>query len=267
MPGSLILRLDILRAFLEALVIKLSTLGGIALAGLSGLAVLPGLAIGQAAAPVSVIELYTSQGCSSCPPADRLLQVLSQRPEIIALSFPVTYWDYLGWKDTLASPENVERQRGYAAAQGDGQVFTPELVVNGLKVCVGSDLDAIESALKSTSGMIRKDAVPLTVKRESGQLVIEAGAAPQDSSMKKGKVWIASVQRSSAVQIKRGENAGRLVTYTNVVRQLTSAGEWQGAPASYAIPAGALPKGGDMYVVFLQAETLGPIVAAARVEG
>jgi hypothetical protein len=248
-------------------VTKVSTLGGIALAGLSGLAALSGLAMGQAPAPVSVIELFTSQGCSSCPPADRLLQALSQRPDIIALSFPVTYWDYLGWKDTLASPENVQRQRGYAAAQGEGQVFTPELVVNGLKVCVGSDLDAIEAALKSTAVTIRKDAVPLSVKRESGQLIIEAGAAPQGSSTKKGKVWIASVQRSSAVTIKRGENAGRVVTYTNVVRELTSAGEWQGAPASYAVPASSLPKGGDMYVVFLQAEMLGPIVAAARVEG
>jgi hypothetical protein len=252
---------------LEALVIKLSALGGIALAGLSGLAALPGLAMGQTAAPVSVIELFTSQGCSSCPPADRLLQVLSQRPDIIALSFPVTYWDYMGWKDTLASPENALRQRGYAAAQGEIQVYTPEVVVNGLKSCVGSDLDAIESALKSTAVTIGKGAVPLTVKRESGQLVIEAGAAPQDSHYNKGKVWIASVQRSSTVPIKRGENAGRVVTYTNVVRGLTPAGEWQGASASYAVPASSLPKGGDMYVVFLQAETLGPIVAAARVEG
>jgi hypothetical protein len=193
--------------------------------------------------------------------------VLSQRPDIIALSFPVTYWDYLGWKDTLASPENTRRQHGYAAAQGEGQVYTPEMVVNGLKACVGSDLDAIESALKSTSALVRKDAVPLTVRRESERLLIEAGAAPQDSHHKKGRVWIASVQRSAAVPIKRGENAGRIVTYTNVVRGLTEAGEWQGAPASYAVPAGSLPKGGDMYVVILQAETLGPIVAAARIEG
>jgi hypothetical protein len=238
-----------------------------ALAGLSGLAALSGSAMGETAAPVSVIELFTSQGCSSCPPADRLLQVLSQRPDIIALTFPVTYWDYLGWKDTLASPENAQRQRGYAAAHGDGQVFTPELVVNGVKACVGSDLDAIEAALKSTSVIIRKDVVPLTVKRETAQLIIEAGSAPRDSHYKKGKVWIASVQRSAPVTIRRGENAGRVVTYTNVVRGLAEAGEWQGAAASYAVPAGSLPKGGDIYVVFLQAETLGPIVAAARVEG
>jgi hypothetical protein len=252
---------------LEALVTKLSALGGIALAGLSGLAALTGLAMGQTAAPVSVIELFTSQGCSSCPPADRLLQVLSQRPDIIALSFPVAYWDYLGWKDTLASPENAERQRGYAAAQGDGQVYTPEIVVNGLKSCVGSDLDAIESAIKSTAVILRNDTVRLAVKRESGQLVIEAGAAPQESHIKKGKVWIASVQRSSAVPIGRGENAGRVVTYTNVVRELHAAGEWQGAAASYAVPDSSLPKGGDIYVVFLQAEALGPIVGAARIEG
>ncbi len=247
---------------------KLSALAGAALAGLLGAGSLPGIALAETPAkPVSVIELFTSQGCSSCPPADRILQGLAQRPDIIALTFPVTYWDYLGWKDTLARPGNGSRQRGYAAAQGAGEVFTPEMVVNGLKSCVGSDLDAIESALRSTATLIHKDAVPLSAKREGNRLVIEAGAAPQGSSHARGEIWIATVRHAAPVQIGRGENAGRVVTYTNVVRELVAAGDWQGAPASYAVPAAALPKDGDMLVVFLQAERLGPIVAALRIEG
>ncbi len=247
---------------------KLSAIAGAALAGLLGAGSLPCIALAETPAkPVSVVELFTSQGCSSCPPADRILQGLAQRPDIIALTFPVTYWDYLGWKDTLASPENARRQRGYAAVQGESEVYTPEMVVNGLKSCVGSDLNAVESALRSTANIIHKDAVPLSAKREGNRLIIEAGAAPQDSSHVRGKIWIASVRHTAPVQIGRGENAGRAVTYTNVVRGLVAGGDWQGAPASYAVPAASLPKDGDTLVVFLQAETLGPIVAALRIEG
>jgi hypothetical protein len=218
-------------------------------------------------AQISVIELFTSQGCSSCPPADRLLKSLSERPDLIALSYPVTYWDYLGWKDTLARQENTERQRNYASSRGDGQVYTPQAVVNGLEGCVGSNLDAIESAVRVTSPVVRKESVPLSVRRESGKLIIETGGAPSGSRHKTGKVWVAAVQRSLTVPIIRGENAGQTVTYTNVVRQLIDAGEWQGAPASYALPLDTISKDGDMLVVLLQAESLGPIVAATRLNG
>ena len=145
-------------------------LGIFILAGTMGLALPDWMAKAETAPdPVSVIELFTSQGCSSCPAADRLLQDLSQRQDLIALSFPVTYWDYLGWKDTLARPEYTERQREYATIQRDGQVYTPEVVVNGSQSCVGSNREAIETALRSTAATLRKEAVPLTVHREAGR--------------------------------------------------------------------------------------------------
>lgn len=243
-----------------------SALGVLAIAGISGLGFEPCFAQAAAPAQPSVIELFTSQGCSSCPPADRLLKRLSERPDVIALSFPVTYWDYLGWKDTLARKENTERQRRYAAIQGS-EVYTPEAIVNGLKECVGSDLGAIESALKATTSQVRREAVPLSARQETGKIVIEAGAAPPDSQHKTGKVWVAAVRQSANVAIAAGENKGHKVTYTNVVLGLTEAGGWHGAPASYAVPSSAIPKDRDMLVVFLQAEPLGAIVGATRVQG
>jgi hypothetical protein len=244
----------------------LSAFGALAIAGISGLGFEPCFAQAAGPAQPSVVELFTSQGCSSCPPADRVLRQLSERPDVIALSFPVTYWDYLGWKDTLARPENSERQRRYAAVQGS-EVYTPEAVVNGVKECVGSDLGAIESALKATASLLRKESVPLSVRQESGKLVIETGAAPPDSEHKTGKVWVAAVRQSADVAIAAGENKGQKITYTNVVLGFTEAGGWHGAPASFAIPSSAIPKDRDMLVVFLQAEPLGAIVGAARVRG
>ncbi len=216
---------------------------------------------------LAVIELFTSQGCSSCPAADRLLQELAKRPDMIAMSFPVTYWDYLGWKDTLASRENSHRQRDYAAMRGDGEVYTPQIVVNGIKRCVGSNLAAIESAVHTTQSVVQKATVPLQVRRDGGRLIIEAGKAPDGSQYTNGKVWVASIIRSADVVIKSGENAGRKITYTNVVRKLTDAGEWKGASTAYAVPLkSAVQEDGDMVVVFLQAERLGPILAAARAD-
>ena len=217
-------------------------------------------------AKVSVIELFTSQGCSSCPAADRLLRQFADRPGVIALSFPVAYWDYLGWKDTLARPENAERQRRYDAIKG-GEVYTPEAIVNGLRHCVGSDLEAIEYALKATDPIIRSEAVWLGLRREGGTFVIETGAAGEKAQFKIGKVWVAAVRSSAQVAINAGENSGRKMTYTNVVLGLAEAGVWEGAPTSYAVKLSAIPKGWEMLVAFLQAEPLGPIIGAVRLHG
>ena len=241
-------------------------------AGLLALAVIfiglvPSLATEQAMpAKVSVIELFTSQGCSSCPAADRLLRQFAERPGVIALSFPVTYWDYLGWKDTLARPENSERQKRYAAING-GEVYTPEAIVNGLRHCVGSDREAIEYALKATDPIVRNEAVWLGAREEAGKLVIETGAARENAQFKTGKVWVAAVRHSAAVAIRSGENSGRKITYTNVVLGLTEAGAWEGAPTSYAVQLGAIPKGAETLVAFLQAEPLGPIIGAVQLHG
>ncbi len=242
---------------------KLSAFGLLALAVIFAGLKPAGAQEEAAPAKMSVIELFTSQGCSSCPAADRLLQQLSQRPGVIALSFPVAYWDYLGWKDTLARPENTGRQRRYAAIEGS-EVYTPEAIVNGLKHCVGSDLEAIETALKATAPLVRNEAVPLSLRQEDGKLIIETGAAPEGAQHKTGKVWVAAVRRSAEVAIKAGENSGRKITYTNVVLGLTEAGEWEGAPASYAVPLSSIPKDRDMLVAFLQTEPLSLIVGAAQ---
>jgi hypothetical protein len=186
---------------------------------------------------------------------------------VITLSFPVSYWDYLGWKDTLARPENTERQRSYAKILGDGEVYTPQAIVNGMQNCLGNRLADIETAVKSTAPLIGKEAVSLAARIERGRLVIDAGGAPPGSRHQKGKVWVASVLSSLTVQITRGENAGNVVTYTNVVRELMEAGEWAGAPVSYALPLKSLSKDGDVFVVFLQTDALGPIVGATRVAG
>jgi hypothetical protein len=254
---------------LETGVITISSLGVLAVAGFLSVANASAQAAGLSNQKqnASVIELYTSQGCSSCPEADQLLNQLAQRPDVIALSFPVSYWDYLGWKDTLARPENSERQRGYARILGDGEVFTPEVIVNGMQNCVGSNLADIEKAFKTTKPLVGKEAVPLSARLGGGRLIIDAGAAPSGSQHQKGKVWVASVLSALTVKITRGENAGNVVTYTNVVRDLTEAGEWSGAPISYDLPLNSLSKDGDMFVVFLQTEELGPIVGATRVAG
>ena len=246
----------------------ISSLGILVVAGFLSVANASAQAAGDSSSNnPSVIELYTSQGCSSCPEADQLLNRLARRPDVIALSFPVSYWDYLGWKDTLARPENTERQRSYAKILGDGEVYTPQAIVNGMQNCLGNSLADIESAVKATVPLVGKEAVPLSVRHEGDKLIIDAGAAPEGSLHKKGKVWVAAVQHSLTVRITRGENAGSAVTYTNVVRELTEAGDWLGAPTSYALPMSSLSHDGDMFVVFLQMEELGPIVAAARVAG
>ena len=215
----------------------------------------------------SVIELYTSQGCASCPEADKLLNRLAQQPDIIALSFPVSYWDYLGWKDTLARPENSQRQRGYARIFGDGEIYTPQAIVNGMRNCLGNSLSDIETAVKATKPLAGREAVELRARIEGSRLIIDAGEAAPGSLHGKGKVWVAAVRGVSKVKIARGENAGTDLTYTNVVRGLTEAGEWRGAPVSYSLPLKALSQGGDQFVVFLQTGELGPIVGAARVAG
>ncbi len=245
---------------------KLSAVGLLALAVIFAA---PEPALGQveaSPAKMSVIELFTSQGCSSCPAADRLLRQFSQRPGVIALSFPVAYWDYLGWKDTLARPENAERQRRYDAIKG-GEVYTPEAVVNGVRHCVGSDLEAIEYALKATDTIVRNEAVGLSVRQEGAKLIIETGAAREGARYRTGKVWVAAVRHSAEVAIRAGENSGRKITYTNVVLGLTEAGAWEGAPASYSVQLSSIPKDREMLVAFLQAEPLGPIVGTARFQG
>jgi hypothetical protein len=198
-----------------------------------------------AASPKAVIELFTSQGCSSCPPADELLAVLAKRPDVIALSMPVDYWDYLGWKDTLAKPAFTQRQRVYSTNRGDRQVYTPQAVINGLKHANGSSVAEIEGAIAATSSAI---AVPITLSDKAGSLEIGVGAG----SAVRGTVIALPVLGKREVAIGRGENARRKVAYTNVVREIIALGSWDGAAAVYSIPR-TLLEGADSVVILLQA--------------
>lgn len=167
-----------------------------------------------------VIELYTSQGCSSCPPADELAAEYAQDPNLVVLTLPVTYWDYLGWKDTHAQKEFTIRQYGYAALRGDRSVYTPQVVVNGYDHAVGSSERDINTLVNRGSLPVNID-ISLT----GADIKIEVeGKSPVSS----GTVWMALLQQSGTVSIGRGENRNRKITYTNIVKEMRPLGKWEG---------------------------------------
>lgn len=217
--------------------------------------------------PLAVVELFTSQGCSSCPPADELLGKFVKRDDVIALTFNVDYWDYLGWKDTLADPAYGARQRDYAKARGDGQVYTPQAVVNGLMHVVGSQEAALERAIGVSMRKLNGERVPISVSVEGDALLVNVGAAPDGATVKPATVWLALIKRSEIVKIKRGENRGKTITYFNVVRNLTPVGRWTGEKMTVKLPKYHLKKNGtDDCAALLQQDTAGPIIAAAKLE-
>jgi hypothetical protein len=194
----------------------------------------------------SVIELFTSQGCSSCPPADALLGKLAKEPNLIPLTLSVDYWDYLGWKDTLALHEHTKRQRHYAKVRGDMNVYTPQAIVNGVKYAVGSDAREINNALRNHP--TNEPEVPLAVKRDGENISVEVGPGQG-----KATVWMLAVTSRVEVQIRKGENKGASVTYANVVRAWRNLGAWAGTPLKTSIPVSDLTKSGaDAVVVLVQ---------------
>lgn len=217
------------------------------------------------ATPLAVVELFTSQGCSSCPAADKVLGELAGRPGIVALSLPVDYWDYLGWRDTLAEHAFTERQRAYAAARGDGQVYTPQVVVNGMVHAVGSRMAEIEAAVETSRQKLGAAVTSLVVKYEGEAIVVEVGAAPAGSAVNDGRILMAVTERQVPVEITKGENRGKTIVYHNVVRKLAEVGRWTGAAQSMRLEkADLMPAGTDGCVALLQEGAAGPILAAAQ---
>ncbi|MBN1417852.1 MAG: DUF1223 domain-containing protein [Planctomycetes bacterium] len=207
---------------------------------------------------LSVIELFTSQGCSSCPSADRLLGELSKRKDVLALSLPVDYWDYIGWKDTLASPAFSARQRAYAHARGDRAVYTPQAVVNGLVHRVGSDRKALSDALRETNA--KRPTVPVDVSMNGDKIAVRIGDGRPGS---RASVLLVLFDPSETVSIKRGENAGRTITYHNVVRRIVRIGAWTGEAQSFTVPK---PSDGRRCAILVQAgaqDEPGAILGAA----
>jgi len=201
--------------------------------------------------PRAVVELFTSQGCSSCPPADKIIGELAKDPDVIALSMPIDYWDYLGWKDTLADSRFTARQRAYSRMRGDRDVYTPQVIVNGTAQVIGSDRSSIEQAIHDTerNGVM---SVPVSLTLAGKEIKVSVAASKVPSIMH-GEVWICSISKAVPISIGRGENRGQEITYHNVVRNILKVGDWNGSPASWSVPLENLIREGvDGAVVYVQ---------------
>lgn len=181
-----------------------------------------------------VVELFTSQGCSSCPPADALLTRLSSDPSLVTLSFAVDYWNYLGWKDTFSRPEFTQRQRAYATMRGDRDVYTPQVVINGRDHAIGSDAETITHSLAANS-IDGRLPVPVAVDVAGDSVVAHIGKA-QSISEAKATIWLVKYDRRDNVTIARGENSGKTVTYANVVTEMQPVGVWKGEAMKVELP-------------------------------
>jgi len=216
--------------------------------------------------PRAVIELFTSQGCSSCPAADQLLAELQADPSVIPLSLPIDYWDYLGWKDTLALPGHTKRQKAYSHVRGDREIYTPQVVVNGIAQAIGSDQAAIASAVAQSRNYPSTLSVPLEVNVADDHVSVRLPAR-QRAEAEAGEVWICPLSASVSVGIVRGENRGRTLTYTNVVRRWVKLGSWNGKSEDFTIPIDVIKSDGvDAFAVILQSgsfEKPGAIMGAS----
>ena len=202
------------------------------------------------AAP-TVVELFQSQGCSSCPPAIANVNSLADRPDLLALSFSVTYWDRLGWKDTFAKQEFTARQYAYGRVFGDG-AYTPELVINGRSDLVGAKRNELLAAIGKAAPL---QGPAITVS--GGQVKVAAATAAA------ADVWLVRYDpRVLNVDIGAGENSGLLLPHRNIVRALVRLGPWSGSAQSYAIPAGGDPVWRT--AILVQSRNSGPILSAAK---
>ena len=208
----------------------------------------------SAVAQPVVVELFTSQGCSSCPPADEFLGELARRPDIIALAYHVDYWDDLGWKDRYSLPVASQRQRGYVKRLSRAGAFTPQIVVSGDTSLVGSNRTEIKRAIEGD-----RDALAIKLSKAGGNLQVhftEAWREPME-------VYLVSYLASATDKIERGENARRTLKHFNVVRSFKRLGTWNGKPQQMSAPIAELPKDATSVAVILQRKNQGAIAGAA----
>jgi len=206
-----------------------------------------------------VVELFTSQGCSSCPPADRFFEQLAARDDVLALSLHVDYWDYIGWEDTFGRPAHTARQRGYAAAAGRKMVYTPQMIVNGADHLVGSRYRDVTDVIDEHLAQPGDNGLQLAVRRADGQVQIEARSErPREMPL---VVYLARYIPEATVAIARGENAGKTITYRNIVTELAEVARWDTrGPLAVEID---WPEGAPL-AVLLQYPDHGTIEAAAH---
>ena len=206
---------------------------------------------------LTVVELYTSQGCSSCPPADAFLGELAKRDDLLALSIHVDYWDYIGWKDIFANPKFTKRQHAYARAAGKRMVYTPQMVVAGQDLVVGTKPGEVGRLIREHNNAAPK--VDIKVTRSGNQIRITAD--PLVAGLGEMVVQMVRFNGGQAVRIARGENAGRKLDYHNVVTEWSVLKTWNGASQ---LTFSANVPGDDECVIIVQAANHGSILAAAR---
>lgn len=224
------------------------------------LAALSGAPAAAETGPV-VVELYTSQGCSSCPPADAMLAELAGRPDVIALALHVDYWDYIGWADEFASPDHTRRQQDYARAAGHTTIYTPQFVVAGTELVIGAKGMKLADSIMAHSAVVLPVAV--AVSRDGSALTITAEMRPDSGTPVEGPlvIQLARITARSTVDILRGENAGKTFTYHNIVQSLDVVHQWDGlAPVELQTELADA----DVIAVIVQQGTNGPVVGAAQ---
>ncbi len=231
---------------------------------LSGALIVSALAFAAPASAgdrLTVVELFTSQGCNSCPPADKQMGTLAKRDDVLALTFNVDYWDYLGWKDTFGSPVHTDRQRRYAHAMNSRRVYTPQMVIGGTLETVGSDRRSVGHAIRRVADDPRTW-LDIEISREKDMIVARL---PDGKIAREATIWLVHYDRHQEVDIRRGENGGRKLAYHNVVREIDNIGLWRGDAMEVAFKLADLTEGGrDGCAILVQIDGQGPIIGAAR---
>ncbi len=209
-----------------------------------------------------VVELYTSQGCSSCPPADAFMGELIKQKDIIGLTFHVDYWDYIGWKDTFASPETTQRQRAYGQVLGQRYPYTPQMVVGGKLHEVGSNRAGVRKAINYVA--MEASPVDVSTKRDGDNVTVHLPETELDG---KAWVWLVRFDKRHDVEIRRGENGGRKLSYFNVVRSIERIAVWDGKSTDLAIDIADMQADGrDGCAIIVQSMGYGPVLGAARID-
>jgi len=187
--------------------------------------------------PKGVVELFTAQGCSSCPPADAAFRKLVNQGDVIALAYHVDYWNYLGWADTLSSKENTERQYGYARTMGRSNVYTPQAIVNGRGHLAGADLNGINSKIDTFSSEGNGLTVPINAAMRGDELEIKIGAGQG-----KANVVMVYFDKEKTIDVEKGENSGQKISYLHSVTNVETVGMWDGKATSLTLPASVLQR-------------------------
>lgn len=214
---------------------------------------------GRPRRPPVVVELFTAQGCASCPQANQILAGLADDDRVLALTFPVDYWDYLGWRDTFAKPEFTVRQRAYVMRLRLKEIYTPEMVVGGRRETPAIDRDRVAALVAAERASSRRPEPAIGFTRRGKRVMVGSGAAPSGG----GEVWLVRYDPMRRdVRVRFGENAGRVVTHVNVVKELTLLGEWTGRSKIYAAPEPSSP--GLKTVVLVQGSDGGPLIAVGQ---